>query len=83
MIPRPLALALLSLTAAACGNASVSRLTRAVVQRIVELATVRQDVAGNPVVYLFTAPGCASSADQAGALARRHSGQTLALPGRR
>jgi len=36
---------------------------------VLPLAAVENNIAGKPVVYLFTAPGCASCADQAQALA--------------
>lgn len=71
--------ALLALTIAACGSASTSATTSTGVDnsapQVLPLATVEQKVAGEPVVYLFTAPGCSSCADQARALATAAHGR--------
>ncbi len=62
----------LTLTAA-CGSApntaTTSLKTESSAPQVLPLAAVENNIAGKPVVYLFTAPGCASCADQAQALA--------------
>lgn len=65
-------LVVLALTAA-CGSApdpaTTSTKTESSAPQVLPLASVEHDIAGKPVVYLFTAPGCASCADQVQALA--------------
>lgn len=55
--------------ASACGAATTSTAGRAAGPAVLPIASVQEKVAGKPVVYLFTAPGCQSCADQARALA--------------
>jgi len=73
-------LACLALIPSACGAASAttaaSTSTGTSGPLVFPLASVEQRVAGKPVVYLFTAPGCASCADQAQALATAAKGRT-------
>lgn len=72
-------LAFLTSITAACGTASTSAApstsTGTARPQLLPLASVEQRVAGKPVVYLFTAPGCASCADQAHALATAAQGR--------
>jgi peroxiredoxin len=72
---RIVSLAFAAVIASACGGATTAPATRTTVPAVVPLASVQQQVAGKPVVYLFTAPGCASCADQARALAAAARGR--------
>lgn len=63
------AVAMLAAIASACGAAVTSATSRGSETTVTSLASVQKEVAGKPVVYLFTAPGCQSCADQAQALA--------------
>lgn len=62
-------LAIPAVLASACGAASTSATSPTAAPVVLPLAAVQEKVAGKPVVYLFTAPGCQSCADQAQALA--------------
>lgn len=63
-------LVVLAMTTAACGSAPTTSTSAGTTSpQVLPRASVEQQVAGKPVVYLFTAPGCASCADQARALA--------------
>jgi len=66
---RLLTLAIVTTLMGACGAANSTASSQAAGPAIVELATVQRQVEGKPAVYLFTAPGCVSCADQAHALA--------------
>ena len=68
-------LALLAAIASACGAAATSQASRANGPAVVPLASVQSQVAGHPVVFLFTAPGCASCAAEARALAASAGGR--------
>lgn len=50
---------------AACGNLADSH---PAAPQVVEMTQVRSQVAGKPVAYLFTAPGCSSCAQEVAAL---------------
>ena len=79
---RLVSLAFLAVIASACGAATTAPATRSSGPVVVPLASVQHQVAGKPVVYLFTAPGCASCADQARALATAaHSRPSVQLVG--
>ena len=69
-----ISLAFLAAFAAACGATSAPA-ARSAGPVVLPLASVQRQVAGKPVVYLFTAPGCASCADQAQALATAEHGR--------
>ena len=71
---RLISLALLAAFATACGATSTPA-ARSAGPVVLPLASVQRQVAGKPVVYLFTAPGCASCADQAQALATAAHGR--------
>ena len=68
-------LAFLAVIASACGGTTTAPATRSSGPVVLPLASIQQTVAGKPVVYLFTAPGCASCADQAQALATAAHGR--------
>ncbi len=53
----------------ACGAANTTISSQPAGPAIAELSSVQRQVEGKPAVYLFTAPGCVSCADQAQALA--------------
>jgi thiol-disulfide isomerase/thioredoxin len=53
----------------ACGAANSTVGSQPAGPAIVDLSSVKSQVEGKPAVYLFTAPGCVSCADQARALA--------------
>ena len=68
----------LALTAACSGApnpTTTSTKTESSAPQVLPLAAVENNIAGKPVVYLFTAPGCASCADQAQALAKAARGR--------
>lgn len=73
---RLISLALLTAFASACSATSAPAATRSAGPVVLPLASVEQRGTGKPVVYLFTAPGCASCADQAQALATAARGRT-------
>ncbi len=82
MTARLLTLAIAASMVAACGAASEKASSQPVGPAVVELAVVQRQVEGKPTVYLFTAPGCVSCADQAQALAGAlHSGSKVQLVG--
>ena len=62
------ALVCLAAITSACGAAATSPAAPANGPAVVPLASVQSQVAGHPVVFLFTAPGCTSCAAQAKAL---------------
>jgi peroxiredoxin len=77
---RLLLLALLATAAAACGSARTAaplsaKSPAATGARVIPAASALRQVAGKPVVYLFTAPGCASCAAEAQALASAAHGR--------
>jgi thiol-disulfide isomerase/thioredoxin len=79
-VRRHLLLLALLATAAACGTARpaapLSAQSPAVTgARVTPAAGILRQVAGEPVVYLFTAPGCASCAAEAQALASAAHGR--------
>lgn len=72
----------IAVIAAGCGGTSAPPTNRSSGPEVVELASVQRQVEGKPVVYLFTAPGCASCAAQARALVEAaHSRSTVQLVG--
>ena len=70
-----LSLAILGIVASGCGAPTTSATSRTAAQFVLPLAAVQEKVARKPVVYLFTAPGCQSCADQAKALAAAAHGR--------
>lgn len=75
---RLISVAFLAALATACGATSTPA-ARSDGPLVLPLASVQRQVAGKPVVYLFTAPGCASCADQAQALATAAHSRTSVL----
>ncbi len=68
-------LTLVAVIASACGAASSAPAGKTTAPSVIPLAAVQQEVAGKPVVYLFTAQGCSSCVEQAKALAAAAHGR--------